>query len=594
MDTKMEDTATEMRKRSSKTENVAVELTDVQKKNGEINGQIVHEFLEYNPSGWFEVTLDRMGSSTDDFIKKNSSAVRTISLFILNGLVLGFFFGCLYYWLNISKEPLELCYGFGSLIAFLSIIYFFIIYFMVVKRFFGEWFERTVWDPTERVLTEFWKHVWFRLLVSVVVIGAIAVFLYFDTRDSPERLISLLGLAFLLLMGFLFSAHPGRINYRSVIVGLLIQFIFGVLFIRWDTGRAALQCFSDKVATFLSYGVDGAAFVFGDLLVRTEQVFAFSTLPVIFFFSMFVEVLFFWGALQWFCLKLGHLLRAATNTTVCESVIAVGNIFLGMSESILLIKPYLPLLTPSELHVVLSSGFATVSGTILAAYIGFGASPAHLVTASVMSAPAAVCYSKLLMPETRRSLTRVDNIQEVEKQDQSALSAATRGATNGISLILNIIANLVAFVAAIAFLNGVIGYCGALLGLPDLNLEWLLGKVFIPLCWMMGVPWEECEYVGSLIGLKTVVNEFVAYQRMGEMKKDGLLSARSELIATYALCGFTNPSSAGIMLGAIAAIAPQQRETLSSLAVRAFFAGCGICFMTASIAALLMPEGSFG
>ncbi|VVC95005.1 unnamed protein product [Leptidea sinapis] len=192
---------------------------------------------------------------------------------------------------------------------------------------------------------------------------------------------------------------------------------------------------------------------------------------------MLVEVLFFWGALQWFCLKLGHLLRTATGTTVCESVIAVGNIFLGMSESILLVKPYLSLLTPSELHVVLSSGFATVSGTILAAYIGFGAEPAHLVTASVMSAPAAICYSKLLMPETKRSLTRVDNIKEVERQDESALSAASRGATNGIALILNIIANLVAFVAFVAFVNGVMGYCGGLLGNPDLNLECSLGGV---------------------------------------------------------------------------------------------------------------------
>ncbi|CAH0761781.1 unnamed protein product [Diatraea saccharalis] len=235
------------------------------------------------------------------------------------------------------------------------------------------------------------------------------------------------------------------------------------------------------------------------------------------------------------------------------------------NESILLIKPYLQLLTMSELHVVMSSGFATVSGTILAAYIGFGAEPAHLVTASVMSAPAAICYSKLLMPETKRSLTTVDNIQPVVSEDLSALSAATRGATNGTSLILNIIANIIAFVAFIAFMNGVLSYAGGMLGHPELNLEWILGKVFIPLCWAMGVPWEECELVGSLIGLKTVVNEFVAYQRMGEMKKAGLLSPRSELIATYSLCGFTNPGSAGIMIGAIAAIAPNQREILSSV-----------------------------
>ncbi|CAK1549012.1 unnamed protein product [Leptosia nina] len=589
--------SSETRKRSVKADagDVAVELTDVQKKNGDTNGmEIMHEKLEYVPSGWFEKTMSNIGSSTETFVKENSSAMKVILIFILNGIVIGFFFGCLYYWLNYSNEPLELCYGFGSLIAFLSIVYFFIIYFQIVKRFFGKWFERVIWNRIEEATSPLWKFVWFPWLISAATLAAIGVFLYFDTRGATDRLTPLIAMAFLLFVGFIFSAHPGRVNFRTVLMGLLIQFLFGLIFIRWDTGRLALQCFSNKVATFLSYGVDGAAFVFGDLLVRTEGVFAFSTLPVIFFFSMLVEVLFFWGALQWFCLKLGHLLRAATNTTVCESVIAVGNIFLGMSESILLVKPYLPLLTPSELHVILSSGFATVSGTILAAYIGFGAEPAHLVTASVMSAPAAICYSKLLMPETRRSLTRVDNIQQVERQDQSALSAATRGATNGIALVLNIIANLVAFVAAVAFFNGVLSYCGGLLGNPDLNLEWILGKVFIPLCWMMGVPWEECELVGSLIGLKTVVNEFVAYQRMGEMKKEGLLSGRSELVATYALCGFTNPSSAGIMIGAVAAMAPQQRETLSSLALRAFFAGCGICFLNASVAALLMPEGSFG
>ncbi|XP_034838351.1 uncharacterized transporter YutK [Maniola hyperantus] len=564
-------------------------------KNPEIlNGNTTFEYLEYEPSGCLELTLTRVGNSTEDFVKNNGSAMRTISIFIFNGLVIGFFFGCLYYWINYTNEPLELCFGFGSLIAFLSIIYFFVIYFLVVKRFFGKWFEAIVWSRVEGVAFHLWKITVFKWCFSLAIVAGIAFFLYWDTRHYPERLISLLGLSVLLLLAFVFSSSPGRINWRTVIMGLLIQFLFGVLFIRWDAGRYALQCFSDKVATFLSYGVDGAAFVFGDMLVRDEKVFAFSTLPVIFFFSMLVEVLFFWGALQWFCLKLGRLLQTATATTVCESVIAVGNVFLGQSESVLIIKPYLPLLTPSELHVVMASGFATVSGTILAAYIGFGAEPAHLVTASVMSAPAAICYAKLLMPETRRSLTSVDNIQSVEKQDQSALSAATRGATNGIALVLNIVANLVAFVSFIAFLNGVVGYCGGLLGNPDINLEWIFGKIFIPLCWLMGVPWEECENVGTLIGLKTIVNEFVAYQRMGQMKKEGLLSPRAELIATYSLCGFTNPASAGIMIGAIASMAPNQRETLSSIAVRAFFAGCGICFMTACIAGVLMPEGSFG
>ncbi|KAJ2939288.1 hypothetical protein O0L34_g13384 [Tuta absoluta] len=562
------------------------------RKTRNLNGDL-HEYLEYEPSGWLETTLLKAGTSTEEFLKNNGDTMRTIIVFIFNGLVIGFFFGCLYYWLNITKEPLQLCDGFGSLIAFFGIIYAFVIYFLVVKRYFGAWFSKNIWSHVERLSGAVWKHWWFRWGFSLAIFLAVLAFVVYDSWDAPERLISLVGLTMILLLAFVFSSNPGRVNWRTVLMGLLLQFIFGIVFIRWTSGRIALQCFSNKVATFLSYGVEGAAFAFGDLLVKTEGVFAFSTLPVIFFFSMLVEVLFFWGALQWFVLKLGGLLQAATGTTVCESIICVGNVFLGMTESVLIIKPYIALLTPSEVHVVMASGFATVSGTILAAYIAFGAEPAHLVTASVMSAPAAVCLAKLMMPETKRSLTSVDNIQPMVSEDQSALSAATRGATNGISLILNIIANIVAFVSFIAFCNGMLGYFGGLLGNGDLTLEWILGKIFIPLAYVMGVPWEECEPVGTLIGLKTMVNEFVAYQRMGEMKSAGILSPRGELIATYSLCGFTNPASAGIMIGAMAAMAPNQREVLSSVAVRAFFAGCGICFMTACIAGLLMPDGSF-
>lgn len=571
-------------------ENGDVEMCRLRRRT---NGEIIHDELEHTPTGWMERTMSKMSGSTEDFIKNNSPKIRITALVLLNSILFSFFFGALYYFIEYDTSPLQLCEGFGSLIALYVIVYFFIIYFRVIKKYFGNWFEKVVWNRFEKTCQRLWRMRFFPLIFILVILTSVAVFLYFDTEDNRERLVSLLGVVIIMLLGFIFSAHPGRINWRTVFVGLALQFIFGLIFIRWEAGRYALQCFSDKVAVFLNYGTEGAAFVFGDFLVNKEKVFAFSTLPVIFFFSMLVEVLFFYGALQWFCLKLGHLLRAATSTTVCESVISVGNVFLGMSESVLLIKPYIELLTPSEIHVIMASGFATVSGTILAAYIGFGAEPAHLVTASVMSAPAAICYSKLLMPETKKSLTAIDNIAEIEIKDQSALSAATRGATNGIGLVLNIVANLVAFVSVIAFINGVLGYSGLLLGFDGFNLEWIFGKVFIPFAWIMGVPWDECELVGSLIGLKTVVNEFVAYQRMGEMLDKGLLSTRSELIATYALCGFTNPSSAGIMIGALSAMAPNQRETLSKTAVRAFFAGCGICFMTASIAALLMPEGSF-
>ncbi|XP_059058902.1 uncharacterized transporter YutK-like, partial [Achroia grisella] len=563
-----------------------LELIDVQKPNGTGNNTInQYEDLDNKSSNWLDAVFVQPRENMGSFLQRHRSRINVLLIVLLNAVVIGFFVACWVYWANDPHAtPLELCSGFGSLITYLTIIYFFVIYFQIIKRFIGKWFEKTIWSRVDKIAGWFWSISILKYCFILAVLTGISLFLYYDTRDSPERLISLLGLFLILFVGFIFSSSPGRVNWRTVLVGLTLQFVFGLIFIRWEPGRIALQCFSDKVASFLMYGVEGAAFTFGDFLVKKESVFAFSVLPVIFFFSMLVEVLFFWGALQWFCLKLGQVLKSATSITVCESVIAVGNVFLGNTESALLIKPYLSKLTPSEMHVVMGSGFATVSGTILAAYISFGAEPAHLVTASVMSAPAAICYCKLLLPETKRSLTAVDNIEPVTSEDESALSAATRGATNGIPLVLNIIANLVAFLAFIAFINGVLGYCGDLLGFEGLNMELIFGKIFIPLCWVMGVPWEECQSVATLIGLKTVVNEFVAYQRMGEMKDAGLLSPRSELIATYALCGFTNPSSAAIMIGAISSMAPNQRETLSGLAVRAFFAGCGICFMTACIA----------
>lgn len=575
----------------------SLEMDSLRKRSSAANGK---EFIPLNEfedrprsENWLSKSLASLNSSTELFVRNNRRPIKWFGVFLLNGIVWGFFVACLIYWLEYGENHLELCHGFGSLIALLSFVYFFVIYFLIVKRYCGKFLNKLAVRPVKMIYNYLWAYLTIRLTIYALLVAGIAIFLFFDTRGETQRLISLLGLVTLILAGFIFSAHPSQVSWRAVVWGALLQFVFGLLTIRWEVGRSVFQCIGDKVATFLGYGVEGAAFVFGNDLVHVQSAFAFSVLPVIFFFSMIVETLFYWGAIQWFCMKLGGVLQALCGTTVCESVIAVSNVFLGNTESVLMIKPYLSMLTESEIHTVMASGFATVSGTILAAYISFGAEPAHLITASVMSAPAAICYAKLLLPETKISKTSVETINLVTSEDQSALSAATRGATQGISLILNIIANLVAFIALVAFINGMFGYCGGLLGFEELNLEYIFGKIFIPLAWLMGVPWEECENVAILIGLKTVVNEFVAYQQMGIMKEANLLSPRAEAIATYALCGFTNPGSGGIMIGALSAIAPNQRETLAKVAVRAFFAGCAICFMTACIAGLLMPEGSF-
>lgn len=202
-----------------------------------------------------------------------------------------------------------------------------------------------------------------------------------------------------------------QIDYRPVVLGVIFQFLLGLFCIRWEVGRNIFTCFGDKVATFLNYSKAGASFVYGEFIVEEEIVFGFAVLSVIYFFSFFISILYYLGAMQWVVMKLGWILQSILGSTVCESVIAAANIFLGMSESPLLIKPYIKDLTLSEIHMIMSSGFATVSGTVLAAYISFGAEPAHLITASVMAAPAAICFAKLIYPETEESKTRSDNIQ---------------------------------------------------------------------------------------------------------------------------------------------------------------------------------------
>lgn len=252
--------------------------------------------------------------------------------------------------------------------------------------------------------------------------------------------------------------------------------------------------------------------------------FAFSVLPVIFFFSFCISILYYLGAMQWFITKLGWILQAALGTTVCESVTAAANIFLGMSESPLLIRPYIKILTHSEIHSIMTSGFATVSGTVLAAFINFGAEPAHLITASVMAAPAALMFSKLFYPETEKSKTKSDNIKMEASEDSSILDAASNGATLAIPLVLGIIANLVAFVSFIAFINGVLAFFGVLVGIQDLSLKYIFQYGFMPLAYVLGVPWDESRYVGELIATKMIINEFVAYSKLGEFKELGLLT----------------------------------------------------------------------
>ncbi|XP_046623796.1 solute carrier family 28 member 3 [Neodiprion virginianus] len=541
-------------------------------------------------AGCFATGRNAIGAT----FSKHPKIFKLVWVLVLNvGVFVYFGFATRYWWVTYGSLSGQWCEGYGLLIILFVITYGSFFYVYIIRRYFGRRIAKCL-----RPLGRCWKS--FTAIKCVERFGstvfylaillAVLVFMVIDTVDSRDRLISLLGVFVLLGLGFIFSKHPAYINWTPVFWGIILQFCFGLFTIRWSVGRAIFQCISDKMATFLNYTVEGATFVFSETLVSTYAVFAFASLPVIFFFSFFIQILYYLGTMQLVVMKLGGLLQSVMGTTVCESITAVANIFLSMSESPLLIKPYISSLTSSEIHTVMASGFATVSGTVLAAYIRFGAQPAHLITASVMSAPAALCYSKLFYPETENSKTTRQNIELKKSEDTSILDAASKGANVGIAIYLGVIANIVAFVSAVAFLNGIVSWLGELVGYEDINFEWFLSKIFIPLSWVMGVPWDECEAVATLIGLKTIVNEFVAYQRMGEYKEQNMLSPRTEAIATYAICGFSNPGSVGIMIGALASMAPEKRAQISSVAVRAFITGSAVCFMTACIAGMLMTD----
>ncbi|KAG7209814.1 hypothetical protein KM043_011428 [Ampulex compressa] len=525
------------------------------------------------------------------FARNNRRAFKVFGLILLNLLVFVYLAWASIHWKSHSTNcEFEWCNGYGMFLIIVTFTYAGIFYYWILKPYFGKSIVRCC-QPLTRITGPLRGRRRCALVgktaIYLLILMGFIIFLIYDTAESRDRLISASGVVILLVLGLIISKHPSQINWRPVFCGLILQFALGLISIRWTVGREIFQCVSRKIATFLDFAKHGSRFIFSDLLVD-NNVFAFTVLPVIFYFSFIIQILYYLGVMQWVLLKLGWALQKLMGTTLCESVNCAANTFVGMSESPLIIKPYINKLTSSELHAIMLSGFATVSGTVLAAYIGFGAQPAHLLTASIMAAPAALCYAKLIYPETEQSRTSCDNIELEKSTDSGVLDAATKGALAAIPLVLGIIANIVAFVSFIALINGLLGWFGGLVGYTDLTFELILSKLFMPLSWLMGVPWKDCEDVGTLIGLKTVVNEFIAYQKLGEFKRQGRIYGRTEAIATFAICGFSNPGSIGIMIGTLTSLAPEKRKEITGGVMRAFVGGCAVCFLTASTAGMLM------
>ena len=411
-----------------------------------------------------------------------------------------------------------------------------------------------------------------------------------------ERLISLLGLGVFIGIAFALSNNRKAVRWKPVLWGIALQLLFALFILRTPIGLNLFKSLGNGVTAFLDFSDVGAEFVFGanfrDFFV------AFKILPTIVFFSAMIGALYHYGLLQRLIGALAKIMVKFMGTSGSESLSAAANIFVGQTEAPLVIKPYVATMTQSELFAIMTGGFATIAGGVLAAYISFGIPAEHLIAASVMSAPAALAVAKLMHPETEDSPTRGTVTIAVEKTSVNVIDAITTGTLDGLKLALNIGAMLISFLALVAMVNAFLGWIGTFMALPNLSLELILSYLLAPVAWLMGVPTADCLAVGSLLGKKTILNEFVAYLDLQALLPSAVpaegsepvqaISERAAIIATYALCGFSNLASIGIQIGGIAAIAPNRQADAADMALKAMIAGSLTCFMTAAIAGILL------
>nr|XP_025839979.1 solute carrier family 28 member 3-like [Vulpes vulpes] len=505
------------------------------------------EDMEDDPETHQKGYLERKYDTVCDFYKKH----KTIFQYIIRGiLILG------YLAMVIAACVLNFQRALALFVITVAAIFF------VIWDYFMAKYEHQIDEclsPAKRLLNSYWF--WMKWVVWSLLILGVILWLIFDTAKlGQQQLVSFGGLIMYIILVFLFSKHPTKVYWRPVFWGIGLQFLLGLLILRTDPG--------------------------------------FMVLPIVIFFSTVMSMLYYLGLMQWIIRKVGWVMLVTMGSSPIESVVAAGNIFVGQTESPLLVRPYLPHITKSELHAIMTAGFSTIAGSVLGAYISFGVSASHLLTASVMSAPASLAVAKLFWPETETPKITLKNAMKMETGDsRNLLEAATQGASSSISLVANIAVNLIAFLALLSFVNAALSWLGNMFDYPQLSFEIICSYVFMPLSFMMGVEWQDSFMVAKLIGYKTFFNEFVAYEHLSKLislrKEAGpqfvngvqqYMSIRSETIATYALCGFANIGSLGIVIGGLSSMAPSRKRDITSGSVRALIAGTVACFMTACIA----------
>ena len=401
---------------------------------------------------------------------------------------------------------------------------------------------------------------------------------------------SIIGIVILLLAAFALSSNRKLINWRTVGGAFLIQAGIGAFILYFEPGIQMLLSLSEFVKNIISYSQQGIDFVFGPVGNQSLGfIFAFNVLPVIIFFSSLITVLYHLGIMSWIIRIIGGLLQWLLKTSRPESMSAAANIFVGQTEAPLVVRPFIPHMSRSELFAIMVGGLASIAGSVMAGYAGLGVEIKYLLAASFMAAPGGLLMAKLMQPEETKVHNQLKEVEDQQTRYANIFDAAASGASSGLQLALNVGAMLLAFVALIALLNGLIGWGGSLFGYEDLTFQVILGFVLQPLAWAIGIPWEEARLAGSFIGQKFVVNEFVAYLDFIQYKEQ--LSASSQAIITFALCGFANLSSIAILMGGIGAMAPTRRKEIAQLGLKAVFAATLANLMSASLAGLFLSLG---
>jgi CNT family concentrative nucleoside transporter len=397
------------------------------------------------------------------------------------------------------------------------------------------------------------------------------------------RLISLAGLFVMMILAWLVSADRRKMNVRLIASGIVLQFLLAILILWTTPGHLVFAAANNFITHLIEFSNAGAEFVFGTGF--KEHFFAFSVLPAIIFVSSAMTVLFHLGVLQKFVEFMAKIMVYIMDAAGSESLVTAANVFMGLAEAPLVIRPYIDTMTKSEIMAMMVAGMATISGGLLAAYAGLGANAGHLLTASIISAPAALVIAKIMYPEKNESMTKGVVKVQIPKEDVNVLDAACRGAADGTKLAINVGAVLICFIAFVALFNWLLSFLPAVSGEP-LTLERMLGWLCAPLAWIMGVEWKDAGVVGMLIGKKTIMNEFIAYVDL--VKYKDVITDRSFTIATYALCGFANFGSVAIQIGGIGTLVPSRRNDFAKLGIKAMIGGSLAAFMTATVAGILI------